>query len=228
MERGLPAVLTEATPARETSVSRCLGALRQLILSGALLPGEKLHQSDLAEQLNVSRIPLREALSTLAAEGVLDYKANTGYRVARFSSDDLSEIYLMRRLLETEILSTVDLAHVDVGELQQLNEDLRQTDPAKEQDRYQKVNLHFHFRLFEYSPLGLVREEVSRLWYMSSFYRSLYLHEVRASLHVIADHERIIRAVEAGDVQELVRASDDHRRGTENLVVRRLGRSRLR
>jgi len=221
-------VIADTAPSRETSVTRCLSALRKLILSGALLPGEKLHQSDLAEQLNVSRIPLREAMSTLAAEGVLDYKANTGYRVARFSSDDLSEIYLMRRLLETEILSTVDLADVDVDELVQVNEELRRTDPAKDQDRYQKMNAHFHFRLFEYSPLGLVREEVSRLWYMSSFYRSLYLHEVRASLHVIADHERIIQAVQAGDVEELVRASDDHRRGTENLVVRRLGRSRLR
>jgi DNA-binding GntR family transcriptional regulator len=63
---------------------------------------------------------------------------------------------------------------------------------------------------------------------MSSFYRSLYLHEVQSSLHVVAHHERIIQAVRNGDAKELVRASDDHRQGTENLVVRRLGRSRLR
>lgn len=213
---------------RETSVTRCLTAIRQLILSGSLLPGEKVHQSELAEQLDVSRIPLREALSTLAAEGVLDYKPNTGYRVSRFSSEDLSEIYLMRRLLETELLSTVDLSDVDVEELVRLNEELRHTDPAEEQDQYQELNGRFHFRLFEYSPLGLVREEVSRLWYMSSFYRSLYLHEVQSSLHVVADHERIIQAVCDRDLAELVRASDDHRQDTENLVVRRLGRSRLR
>ncbi|MDP5183904.1 GntR family transcriptional regulator [Blastococcus sp. BMG 814] len=221
-------MFTDTAEGRETSVTRCLGALRKLILSGALLPGEKVHQSELAEQLNVSRIPLREALSTLAAEGVLDYKPNTGYRVSRFSSDDLSEIYLMRRLLETEILSTVDLSEVDVDELAQLNEELRRTDPAEDQDRYQKLNLQFHFRLFEYSPLRLIRDEVTRLWYMSSFYRSLYLHEVESSLHVVSDHERIIQAVRTRDIKELVRASDEHRQGTENLVVRRLGRSRLR
>jgi DNA-binding GntR family transcriptional regulator len=221
-------VFTDTADGRETSVTRCLGALRKLILSGTLLPGEKVHQSELAEQLNVSRIPLREALSTLAAEGVLDYKPNTGYRVSRFSSDDLSEIYLMRRLLETEILSTVDLSEVDVDELVELNDELRRTDPAEDQDRYQRLNSRFHFRLFEYSPLRLIRDEVSRLWYMSSFYRSLYLHEVQSSLHVVSDHERIIQAVRAGDVKELVRASDEHRQGTENLVVRRLGRSRLR
>jgi DNA-binding GntR family transcriptional regulator len=221
-------VFTETVDGRETSVTRCLAGIRQLILSGTLLPGEKVHQSEIADLLHVSRIPLREALSTLAAEGVLDYKPNTGYRVSRFSSDDLSEIYLMRRLLETEILSSVDLSGVDVEELVQLNEELRRTDPAEEQDRYQELNSQFHFRLFEYSPLRLIRDEVSRLWYMSSFYRSLYLHEVQSSLHVVADHERIIKAVREADVRELIRASDDHRQGTENLVVRRLGRSRLR
>lgn len=212
----------------QTSVLRCLGAIRKLILSGALLPGEKVHQSELAEQLNVSRIPLREALSTLAAEGVLDYKPNTGYRVSRFSSDDLSEIYLMRRLLETEILRTVDLADVDVPALVRLNDELRQTDPDEEQDRFQELNSRFHFAVFEHSPLRLIREEVSRLWYMSSFYRSLYLHEIRSSHDIVAGHEQIIQAVRDGDVRALVRISDEHRQGTENIAVRRLGPTRRR
>ncbi|SFE34986.1 GntR family transcriptional regulator [Blastococcus tunisiensis] len=212
----------------ETSVLRCLGAIRKLILSGALLPGEKVHQSELAEQLNVSRIPLREALSTLAAEGVLDYKPNTGYRVSRFSSDDLSEIYLMRRLLETEILRSIDLAEVDVPKLVRLNGELRQTDPDEEQDRFQELNSRFHFALFEYSPLKLIREEVSRLWYMSSFYRSLYLHEIQSSHDIVVGHEQIIQAVRNRDARELVRTSDEHRLGTENIAVRRLGPTRRR
>jgi DNA-binding GntR family transcriptional regulator len=221
-------VFTDTVDGRETSVTRCLAAIRRLILSGTLLPGEKVHQSELAEQLNVSRIPLREALSTLAAEGVLDYKPNTGYRVARFSSDDLSEIYLMRRLLETEIIRSIDLGEVDVDNLVRLNKAIRETDPAEDQERYQKLNNDFHFSLFEYSPLRLVQDEVSRLWYMSGFYRSLYLHEAQSSLHVISDHERIIQAVRDRDVKDLIRASDEHRQGTENLVIQRLGRSRLR
>jgi DNA-binding GntR family transcriptional regulator len=187
-----------------------------------------VHQSELAEQLDVSRIPLREALSTLAAEGVLDYKPNTGYRVSRFSSDDLSEIYLMRRLLETEILRTVDLSAVDIAALVRLNDELRQTDPDEEQDRFQELNSRFHFALFEHSPLRLIREEVSRLWYMSSFYRSLYLHEIRSSDDIVAGHEQIIEAVRDRDVRQLVRISDEHRQGTENIAVRRLGPTRRR
>lgn len=199
-----------------------------MILGGQLLPGEKVHQADLAEQLHVSRIPLREALSTLQAEGVLVHKPNTGYRVARFSSDDLSEIYLMRRLLETEMLRSIDLSEVDDDELIRLNDLIKEIDPSDVPDEYQDFNNNFHFTLFAYSPFRLVRDEVSRLWYMSNFYRSIYLHEAATSLQVIADHDRIINAVREADLAELIRASDAHRWRTERLVIPRLGRSRLR
>jgi DNA-binding GntR family transcriptional regulator len=212
----------------QTNVSKCLTGIRKMILNGELLPGEKVHQAELAEHLKVSRIPLREALSTLQAEGVLAYKPNAGFRVARFSSEDLTEIYLMRRLLETEILRSINLDEVDLDELIRLNDLIRTTDPTEMLDEYQNLNSDFHFTLFGYSPLRLVREEVSRLWYMSGFYRSLHLHEARTSLNVVAEHDGIIEAVRQRDADELVRVCDAHRRGTEKLVTARLGRSRLR
>jgi DNA-binding GntR family transcriptional regulator len=187
-----------------------------------------VHQSELAERLNVSRIPLREALSTLNAEGVLTHKANTGYRVARFSSEDLSEIYLMRRLLETALLQSIVLTADAADELQEANDRLRQVNPAIDPDLYQRLNHEFHFRLFDRSPFRLVREEVERLWYRSGFYRSLYLHEAGTQLQVDDDHEQIIRAVRENNVKALIAAMDAHRSGTENLVIERLGRSRMR
>ncbi|MCW2748785.1 MAG: GntR family transcriptional regulator [Nocardioidaceae bacterium] len=217
---------TAREPIELTGVGRCLAQIRQMILSGELLPGQKVHQGELAEQLNLSRIPVREALSTLQAEGVLVHKPNTGFTVARFNSEDLSEIYLMRRLLETELLRSIDLTKVDADELFQINCEMGEIPPSESPEEYQKSNGQFHFRLFEYSPLPLVRNEVSRLWYMSGFYRSLYLYEVEASKQVYVDHERIIKAVRENDIEELIRASDEHRSSTERLVIQRLGRSR--
>jgi DNA-binding GntR family transcriptional regulator len=204
-----------------------LADIRQMILTGELLPGQKVHQADLAAQLNVSRIPVREALSTLQAEGVLVHKPNTGFTVARFSSEDLSEIYLMRRLLETALLESIDLTQVDADELERINANLEEIPPSESPTDYQAANHRFHFRLFDYSPLLLVRSEVARHWYKSEFYRSLYLHEA-ASLHVHTDHERIIAAIRANDRKALIQASDEHRETTEQLIVRRLGRSRPR
>lgn len=211
-----------------TGAQRCLQQIRQMIVSGELLPGQKVHQAELAARLDVSRIPVREALSTLQAEGVLEHKSNTGYTVARFSSEDLAELYLMRRLLETEILASIDLSSVDVAELERIQKQVDGAEPTEEGPEFQEANHRFHFRLFEYSPLQRVRQEVERLWYMSDFYRALYIHEPSSRQQVSEDHERILQAVRDQDSAELIRASDEHRSVTEVLVGRRLGRSRPR
>lgn len=219
--------MTKTAPTA-TGVQRCLTEIRQMIISGELLPGQKVHQGEIAALLNVSRIPVREALSTLQAEGVLTYKPNTGFTVARFSGEDLSEIYLMRRLLETELLRSIDLGTVDVAELEALNEKLSTLSSATDPDEYQETNLAFHFRLFDHSALKLVRQEVQRLWYMSSFYRSLYIQEADSQLRVHSDHVQIIEAIRANDVEKLIHISDEHRHSTESLVTQRIGWSRPR
>jgi DNA-binding GntR family transcriptional regulator len=215
-------------PAERSGVERCLALIRQMVLSGELLPGQKVHQGELAELLNVSRIPVREALATLQAEGILVHKPNTGFTVARFNSEDFSEIYLMRRLLETELLRSVDLSAVDADRMEALSEQMQAMSTPESRDAYQRLNREFHFVLFECSPLELVRQEISRLWYMSGFYRSLYLYETETFSHLQDEHERIIDAVRSGSVTDLIEICDQHRSGTERLVVQRLGRSRGR
>jgi DNA-binding GntR family transcriptional regulator len=199
-----------------------------MVLSGELLPGQKVHQAELAEQLNVSRIPVREALAALQAEGILVRKPNTGFTVARFNREDLAEIYLMRRLLETEVIRSVDLSEVDLARMTVLSQEMRQISAADSRDEYQRLNREFHFVIFDCSPLRVVCQEISRLWYMSSFYRALHLYEAETFAHLQDEHERIIDAVRSGSVEQLIALCDEHRSGTERLVVRRLGRLRAR
>lgn len=205
-----------------THVERSVDQIREMVLSGQLLPGEKVHQGELADQLKISRIPVREALATLQAEGVLVHRPNTGYTVARFSSEDLSEIYLMRRLLETELLRTIDLAEVEIDRMVELNEQMSSMKSAASGQTYQRLNVDFHFALFDRSPLKLVRQEVSRLWHMSGFYRSLYLYETDTAARLSDEHEGIIDAVRAGNGQLLIDMANQHRSGTEQMVVHRL------
>jgi DNA-binding GntR family transcriptional regulator len=204
----------------------CLDQIRGMVLSGKLLPGQKVHQGELANQLKISRIPVREALATLQAEGVLVHKPNTGFTVARFNSEDLAEIYLMRRLLETELLQSIDLSTVDVDRMAKLHEQMKGLRPASSPETYQRLNREFHFTLFDSSSLKIVRQEVSRLWYMSGFYRSLYLYEPATAIHLADEHAHIIEAVRDGNVKRLVEVANQHRSGTERMVIQRLGRSR--
>lgn len=209
-----------------TGVDKCLSLIRSMVLSGELLPGEKVQQAALADVLGMSRIPVREALSRLHSEGVLDHKPNTGYTVARFNSEDLSEIYLMRRLLETELIRTLDLELVSVRTLQTLHKGMIVAAKVRDPEKFQALNRDFHFEIFAASPLPMVRQELERLWYMSGFYRSMYLYEPETTTHLVEEHQTIISAVEAGDVKALIKRTDAHRSRSERIVVERLGRTR--
>ncbi|VXB61238.1 GntR family transcriptional regulator [Aeromicrobium sp. 9AM] len=196
------------------TVATCLARMRQLVLTGELLPGEKLNQAELAARLGVSRVPVREALASLRAEGLVEARPNTGYTVVRPTLEDLSEIYLMRELLEDALLATVDLELIDVDVLNALNERLSALDPVTQFAEYRSVNEAFHFAIFDASPQRMVRRQVNQLWVLSDFYRSMYVRTDSAHRRVVDDHVRMTAAIGARDREALVRLSDEHRDAT--------------
>ncbi len=76
--------------------------LRGAILSGSLLPGERISEPALAETLGLSRTPIREALQTLAKEGLVEVIPHKGARVRRLSVKEIAEVYEVRAVLESE------------------------------------------------------------------------------------------------------------------------------
>ncbi len=205
-------------------VDTCLARIRQLVLTGELPPGAKVNQAEIAQRLGVSRVPVREALASLRAEGLVEARPNTGYTVVRPTLEDLAEIYEMRALLEDALLATVDLESVDVAELRRLNDRLAELDPVTQFAEYREVNEAFHFAIFAASPRRMVRRQVHQLWILSEFYRSLYVRTDTAHRRVVDDHVRIADAVEGGDREALVALSDEHRAETQTWLGRVLSR----
>ncbi len=74
--------------------------LRERLISGALLPGDRLGEAELAIELKMSRTPVREALRLLSAEGLVEIQANRGARVAEWSDDELDAVFEIRLRLE--------------------------------------------------------------------------------------------------------------------------------
>src|SRR5438477_9433205 len=96
---------TETTPLQPLEVSRSLAEdaadrIREQILGGGFRQGEHLVESRIAQQLNVSRGPVREAFKLLRAEGLLEEEPRRGTFVVRLSSSDVSEIYGLRAAIE--------------------------------------------------------------------------------------------------------------------------------
>lgn len=99
-----------------------LQELRAALASGVLMPGQQLVQEDLAVELGVSRVPIRESLKILEGEGHVTYHPNRGYFVTELSAADLSELYLIREILESEALTRAvdEVSDADLRDIEEI------------------------------------------------------------------------------------------------------------
>lgn len=209
---------------RRSAVVRCVEGLRKMILSRSLLPGEQIRQADMAERLEVSRVPLREALKVLQTEGVLLHSPNQGYFVAKLGSAELSQLYLMRQLLEAELLKSIEWP--DGSFLERSAATNHAMQEAIEQENFEDLvatNRIFHFQVFDLSPLNLVRKEVERLWALSDSYRAIHLYDSNSRARIVDEHEMIIDALAKRDRDALISVSDLHRSGLQRHITALFG-----
>jgi DNA-binding GntR family transcriptional regulator len=177
----------------------------------------------MADRLQMSRVPIREALETLETERLLVHHPNRGYFVAKFSAAQLQQLYIMRRLLETELVKDLSWPDPDrLSAIASINRELSDALEAEQMIRVAQLNRRFHEAIFELSPLDVIRREIARLWDMSDSYRALYLAGPSRD-RTVTEHEGIIEALRARDLPTLLDALDKHRSAAQNEVVALLG-----
>lgn len=141
--------------------------IRSAILSGAFGPGERLIESAIADHLSVSRGPVREALSALDREGIVNHVPRKGFFVIDFTDKDLDEIYSLRLLLEREALSRAmdRFTETDDKILESILNELGQAAlERREPERIVELDLSFHdyiCRLADHSRLYSAWHSVS-------------------------------------------------------------------
>jgi DNA-binding GntR family transcriptional regulator len=193
---------------------RAAALIRGMVFDGALLPGEKVRQVELAERIGVSRSPLREALRTLESEGLLSYEMNRGYVVARLEPNDVAELYRMRSLLEHELMmSIVRPGRDELDVLEQHNGAMMAAIGQQDIAEIMRANRDFHFTVFELSPMKQFRREIARLWQLSEGYRHWWWHLPDAAARIDREHRQIIAALRRFDLERLIQLCDAHRVG---------------
>jgi DNA-binding GntR family transcriptional regulator len=202
------------------ATAKATSAVRDMIMRRRLLPGQQIRQEQISKTLNLSRSPLREALRTLEAEGFVRLVSNQGYFVVEFSASELKQMYLVRRLLEAELLKTVrEPTDEDVKVLRAHNQAVAAGVDAGSITQMLRANREFHFALLGMSPLSLVLREVERLWHLSEFYRAGYLWLPETRTRIVVEHDEMIDALAAGDLDRLVALAARHRHASEETVL---------
>lgn len=196
-----------------TAQEAVLREIREAIMSRRLAPGERVRQVDIANRLGVSSVPVREALQTLESEEQVTYEPHRGYRVVRLSIEEVEEIYRMRELLETDATRQA-VPRFDEELIQWLRERLRYLNELIESHEmldYTEANRDFHLRLFEQSKMPRLVRTIERLWQNSEATRGSIFDDPGWKERTKNDHQNIVDACEARDVEAAIRAQDVHR-----------------
>ncbi len=198
---------------RELAPEQVTARLRQAIATGALRPGERLNQADLAERLGVSRMPIREALRRLDAEGLVTLQPYKGAIVASMSADELNEIYEMRIALE-ELALRRSVPKMQRDDLDALEHLLRRMDEEHDGDAWIALNVEFHDVLYRRAGRALLLETVNNLRVKSDRFLRLFVTKRNRTSRAQEEHWAVYRACKQRDAEAACRLLQGHLQST--------------
>jgi DNA-binding GntR family transcriptional regulator len=201
--------------------------LRDALIAGVYRPGERIGIEELAEQLGVSTMPVREALVKMASEGLLDALPHRGFRVARVARTDFEDIFVIHAvisgLLAERVAQTADAALI--RDLEDLQRQIQQVadqglPPNEEGPRIEELNFLFHRRINRLAEGERLR------WFLritsQLVPRHFYAEISGWTQATVTEHQPIIDALAARDSQRARRLMDDHVLNAGRLVVAHL------
>lgn len=183
------------------SSERVYQALKHRILAGMLEPGMRLVELQLATEFNVSRTPVREALKRLTAEGLIRVDPVRGIVVSDVDARELEEIFVVREVLDglAARLAAERVSSTDLTKLHLLMDMMRDAVKTGQWEGMVQANMKFHDVLHQAAGNERLRHLTRNLLdFVRRFSTEAFASQDRGA-EVIAEHEEIIRALEARD-----------------------------
>ncbi|MFG3689830.1 GntR family transcriptional regulator [Micromonospora sp. NPDC047740] len=186
--------------------------LREWILSGRLAPDERLDQEGLAKELGISRIPLRQAMARLAAEGLLVDRPHQRWVVAQISVPDLRDVYSGREALETMLAyeAATAITPAQVREIEEILEDQRRAAQRDDLQRVRVLDRQFHFAIYQCAQMSRSLEVLDKLHAHSDRYIRMFLSDPERATAALDEHEAIVSALLAADPDAVREATRSH------------------
>ncbi|MEG1971545.1 MAG: GntR family transcriptional regulator, partial [Oscillospiraceae bacterium] len=202
--------------------------LRERIINGKLLPNEKIVESDIAKQLNISRGPVREALRTLMLEGLIEYEPNKGCTVTTLSAKDAYEVFFMRGSLEKIALEKCGgkLSDASIFKLEVALNEMKSACESNDTFNMVAADEMFHQQIVDESRM----DRLVKMWKMLSplngamfltvqnakrIGKDIYFEDLQGELFssgmtIYEAHKEMYDILKKGNLEESCKSVDDH------------------
>ncbi len=229
-EAGLPSVYTP-TPTgprpgvipiqRHTIASLTVEALRERILRGDFPEGEPLRQDALADELGVSRIPVREALRQLEAEGLVTFNPHRGAVVSSLSLSEIDELFELRADIECDLLrrAVPGMTSEQLDRATAVLDEFEDALHAGESARWGPLNWHFHAALYAPAARNFTMGVLQKLHQHSDRYFRMQVLLAKGGARANEEHRAIAAAVRIKDVQSATQLMRAHILGAGTSLI---------
>jgi DNA-binding GntR family transcriptional regulator len=187
-------------------------AMREAILSGRLKPGERLMEVQLAEEMGVSRTPVREAIRKLELEGLVVMVPRKGAYVAGLTLKDVAEVFEIRSSLEglAAALAAERITDEEVIILDKILDDISTAGEKGDIKTVIKKDMEFHQVLFSASRNDRLAQMINNLKEQIDRFRTQSFSNPIRTKSVLSEHEHILNAIKQGDVENSERLAKEH------------------
>ena len=187
-------------------------AIEEEVATGKLLPGTHLDEIELAKRFGVSRTPIREALSLLAGEGLVEIRPRRGAVVAQVTPQRLVEMFEVWAELEAVCRRPAArrIPDAELAALEAAHERCREAATGRDSDAYFYANEHFHQAIYQAGHNAFLAEQAVALQRKVRPYRRLQLRVRNRVNRSFEEHQEILDALKAGDADKAVTAIRHH------------------
>ena len=205
-------------------------ALRDAIRKGVLEPGERLMEVQVAEELGISRTPVREAIRKLEQEGYVIMMPRRGTYVADVSESDVKEIFEIRSALEA-LATGLAARRIEQEELETLQSLLFEIEGYIKQKDIEKIvetDIKFHGLLYQVSRNERLVNIISNLKEQLARFRTLSMSYPGRLYETLEEHSEMVEAIANGDVSAARDAAEHHMERAEKTLLKALRRQQRR
>lgn len=198
--------------------------LKQLIIDGAIAPGERIIETEYSQKFQISRTPIREAIRMLELEGLVESQSTGGVIVKKISKNEIYEVYKIRIALEALVLEEI-IQKATVSDIKKIEKVLKNTEKAfKKEDIELIYSLFstFNSTLYDIAKFPKVAEMITNINFYLKRFRKLSIENPIRKNDAFNDHLKILEAIKNKDLKSALEVNKSHLEKSMNFIFSEL------